>query len=570
MDRIDPSMSMPSGPPGRPTAPADERSRDALRVGGRLFLPLRTSHGVVGVVGISSRDGLADPLTPEERRLLDALLDQAAVAIERVRLADERDEARLAAETERLRSALLASLSHDLKTPLASITGAVTALRQYADLYDAAARDELAGTIQDEAERLTRFVTNLLDMARLEAGGIALDRQPVDLGEVVGTALQRTAPVLAEHRVAVDLAPDLPMLDLDAVLFEQVLVNLLDNAAKYAPPGSTVTLEGRRCGDAVVLTVTDEGPGLAPEDVERVFEKFYRASKGDRRRAGTGLGLAICRGFVGGARRDDRGGQPERPVRGRCSPSPSRKRPSRRRRARRWPPNERAAHPAPRGRRRAADPALAAHQPRRPGLPGPGGRDGPGRAGPLGARGARGDAPRPGPSRSGRAGGDPPRAGLGQRTWPIIVLSSRGDERGKVEALDLGADDYVTKPFGMARARGAHPHGAAPPRPGAGGRGACSPSGDLTVDLTRRLVSVRGAEVRLSNKEWDILRLLVVHAGKVLTHRMIMQEVWGPKVDVQYLGSTCASSARSSRRIRTRPRHILTETGVGYRLRASE
>ena len=295
--------------------PGGQGRRDALRVGERLFVPLRTSHGVVGVVGISLRNRPGVPLTSEERRLLDALLDQAAVAIERVCLAAERDEARLAVETERLRSALLASLSHDLKTPLASITGAVTALRQYADLYDAAARDELAGTIQDEAERLTRFVTNLLDMVRLEAGGIVLDRQPVDVGEVIGTALQRTAPVLAGHRVAVDLAPDVPMLNLDPVLFEQVLVNLLDNAAKYAPPGSTVTLKGRQHGGTVVLTVTDEGPGLAPDDVAHAFEKFYRANVGDRRRAGTGLGLAICRGFVealggtiGAANRTDRSG----------------------------------------------------------------------------------------------------------------------------------------------------------------------------------------------------------------------------------------------------------------------
>jgi two-component system sensor histidine kinase KdpD len=271
--------------------------RDAVRVAGRLFLPLRTSHGVLGLVGVS-RDRWDDGLNPEERRLLEALLAQAAVAIERIRLSQERDEARLAAETERLRSALLTSLSHDLKTPLASITGAVTALRQYDALYDATARDELAATIQDEAERLGRFVANLLDMARLEAGGIVLDLQPVELGEVVGTALQRTASVLAEYRVVIDFAPSLPMLNLDMVLFEQVLVNLLDNAAKYAPASSTVTVKGRRSEDGITLEVIDEGPGLAPGDKERVFEKFYRASKGDRQRAGTGLGLAICRGFV--------------------------------------------------------------------------------------------------------------------------------------------------------------------------------------------------------------------------------------------------------------------------------
>lgn len=271
--------------------------RDAVRVAGHLFLPLRTSHGVLGLVRVS-RDRSDGELAPEERRLLEALLAQAAVAIERIRLSQERDEARLAAETERLRSALLTSLSHDLKTPLTSITGAITALRQYDALYDAKARDELAATIQDEAERLGRFVANLLDMARLEAGGIMLDLQPVDVGEVVGTALQRTAPVLAEHRVAVNLAPDLPMVSLDVVLFEQVLVNLLDNAAKYAPAGSAVTVEGRRGEGGIVLRVLDEGPGLALGDERRVFEKFYRGGKGDRQRAGTGLGLAICRGFV--------------------------------------------------------------------------------------------------------------------------------------------------------------------------------------------------------------------------------------------------------------------------------
>ena len=151
----------------------------------------------------------------------------------------------------------------------------------------------------------------------------------------------------------------------------------------------------------------------------------------------------------------------------------------------------------------------------------------------------------------------------------IIVLSSRGDERGKVEALDLGADDYVTKPFGMAelvaRIRTALRHHVQ-----AQGTEAVFQSGDLIVDLTRRLVSVRGAEVRLSNKEWDILRLLVVNAGKVLTQRVIMQEVWGPKVDVQYLRIYVRQLRQKLEQDPAQPHHILTETGVGYRLRASE
>ena len=230
--------------------------------------------------------------------MLGALCNQVAVALERIRLGSERDEARLAVESERLRTALLSSLSHDLKTPLASIMGAITALRQFPALYDTDAREELAGTIQDETERMTSFVANLLDMTRLEAGGLSLDREPVDVGEVIGTALRRVAGAPARQKVMVDLAPDLPMLDLDPVLFEQVLVNLLDNAAKYAWPGSTVTITGRRSEGEVEISVIDEGPGLAREDLERVFDKFYRASRGDRQRAGTGLGLAISRGFV--------------------------------------------------------------------------------------------------------------------------------------------------------------------------------------------------------------------------------------------------------------------------------
>lgn len=271
------------------------RGTEALLTAQHRFLPLRTSHGPVGAIGVS-RTGA--PLTRDEERLLAALVDQAAVAIERVRLAAEMDAARLAAETERLRSALLSSLSHDLKTPLASITGAATSLRQYGELYDAAAREELAATIQGESERLSRFVANLLDMTRLKAGGIELKREPVELGEAVGAALQRMQGVLHEHRVAVDLPAGLPMLDLDVVLFEQVLINLLDNGAKYASPGSTIAIGASGDGRQVELTVSDEGPGIPPEDLERVFEMFHRVNKGDRQRAGTGLGLSICRGFV--------------------------------------------------------------------------------------------------------------------------------------------------------------------------------------------------------------------------------------------------------------------------------
>jgi two-component system sensor histidine kinase KdpD len=230
--------------------------------------------------------------------MLDALIDQAALAIERVNLAEDVDRSRLAAETERLRSALLTSISHDLRTPLAWILGSATSLRTYRDGLDDAAQEELIATIQDEAERLNRFIANLLDMTRLESGAIEPRRELVDLADIVGSALHRAAKVLARHGVAVDLAPDLPMLRLDPVLFEQVLFNLLDNAAKYAPPGTEVRIRGRRDGTLVRLEVLDEGDGIPATELEPIFAKFHRVQATDRRRAGTGLGLAICRGFV--------------------------------------------------------------------------------------------------------------------------------------------------------------------------------------------------------------------------------------------------------------------------------
>ncbi len=274
------------------------RGSDTLPGARRLFLPLRTGSGAVGVIGLARGQRPEMLLTPDERRLLDALVDQSAVAIERVRLAGQINEARLQAETERLRAALLTSLSHDLKTPLASILGAVTSLQRYRDILKVPQRDELVMTIQEEAERLSRFVANLLDMTKIESGTIELDRQPVDIDEVVGAALQRVAPIVAHHHVEADLEANLPMLNLDVMLFEQVLVNLLDNAAKYASAGSMITVRARRSFGSIAIEVLDEGPGIPEDRLERVFEKFHRVKHGDRQRAGTGLGLAICRGFV--------------------------------------------------------------------------------------------------------------------------------------------------------------------------------------------------------------------------------------------------------------------------------
>ena len=196
---------------------------------------------------------------------------------------------KLLAETERLRTALLTSIGHDLKTPLASILGAISALRSYGASYGEAAREDLLATAQEEAERLARFVDNLLDMTRLEAGALGPKREPVDVADAVGSALRRTSRLLADHQVATDLPADLPLLRADFVLLEQVLVNLLENAAKFAHDGPlTVRVAGGR------VTVTDRGPGIAAADADRVFDRFYRADTA-RGLPGSGLGLSIVR-----------------------------------------------------------------------------------------------------------------------------------------------------------------------------------------------------------------------------------------------------------------------------------
>ncbi|MGA7790178.1 MAG: sensor histidine kinase KdpD [Xanthobacteraceae bacterium] len=273
------------------------RGSDTLPGAKRLFLPMHTGRGAVGVMGIDS-DRPGPLVTPDQRRLLDALGDQGALAIERVRLVEEMDRVERVAETERLRSALLTSISHDLKTPLAAVLGSASTLRDLADKLSASEKTELLGTIIDESERLNRFIANLLDMTKLEAGAITPNVAFHDLGEIVGSALRRASRILVRHEVELELAPDLPMLELDAVLFEQVLFNLLDNAAKYAPPETTIRIQAWRSGDAVCLRVLDEGSGIPASDLEHIFDKFYRAHKTDQVRAGTGLGLAISRGFV--------------------------------------------------------------------------------------------------------------------------------------------------------------------------------------------------------------------------------------------------------------------------------
>jgi two-component system, OmpR family, sensor histidine kinase KdpD len=273
------------------------RGSDTLPGAKRLFLPMRTGRGAIGVIGIDS-DKAGPLLTPDQRRLLDALADQGALAIERVQLVENMDRVQRTAETERLRTALLTSISHDLKTPLASVLGSAGTLRDLNDKLTDGEKAELLATVIEESERLNRFIANLLDMTRLESGAVAPKLAPHDLSEIIGSTLQRTVKILRHHSVRLDLATDIPMVSVDAVLFEQVLFNLLDNAAKYAAAGTTIFIRTWRDRDSVVLQILDEGEGIPQDDLEHIFDKFFRVQKADQVRPGTGLGLAISRGFV--------------------------------------------------------------------------------------------------------------------------------------------------------------------------------------------------------------------------------------------------------------------------------
>jgi two-component system sensor histidine kinase KdpD len=260
------------------------------------FRPLVTSRGVVGVCGFEPADPAA-PLPPTIEHALTLILEQAAIAIDRANLVKASVRTMALEENERLRTTLLASLSHDLRTPLATITGAVTTLRKFGEAMAAEQHADLLASIEEEAARLTRFIANLLDMSRLEAGALRPSSDYVHVAEIVRASVDRAAKAFPAQSFAASVARDLPFVRGDANLLEQVLFNLLDNAQKYGG-GGRVTVHARRDGGAVLISVSDEGPGIKPADLERIFEKFYRGGRPDGRRAGTGLGLSISRGLV--------------------------------------------------------------------------------------------------------------------------------------------------------------------------------------------------------------------------------------------------------------------------------
>jgi two-component system, OmpR family, sensor histidine kinase KdpD len=270
---------------------------DTLPAAQAHYMPLAGAADVVIGVLVLLPANPRRLFVPEQMRLLDTFASQIALAIERVRFATQAHRSELDAQSERLRSALLASISHDLRTPLASIVGAASGLAEQGDAMPDAARTELARTIHDEAQRMIRLVENVLQMARLQAGKVQLNRQWQPLEEIVDGTIRSLGPALAGHKLEVRIPGNLPMVYVDGVLIGQVMANLLHNAAKYAPRDTAISVGAAVERDEVVVWVSDEGPGLPPGEEERVFDKFHRAAA-ESAQSGVGLGLTICQAIV--------------------------------------------------------------------------------------------------------------------------------------------------------------------------------------------------------------------------------------------------------------------------------
>jgi two-component system sensor histidine kinase KdpD len=270
---------------------------DTLPNGRWWWWPLSVEEQPLALIGVRPRQGQS--LTPQRRRLLKALSQPLAQALARARLAEQLEAARLHGETEQLRSALLASVSHDLRTPLTAMRGSIDSLLALGEAIPAGDRQELLEGTRNEAERLDRYIQNLLDMTRLGHGGLKLARDWVAATDIVGSALNRLRVLLTPLQVSTEVPDGLPLLFVHAALIEQALVNVLENAARFSPTNGRLQLRVSADDEQLSFAVSDEGPGIAPADREKIFDMFYTAARGDRGGQGTGLGLAICQGMIG-------------------------------------------------------------------------------------------------------------------------------------------------------------------------------------------------------------------------------------------------------------------------------
>jgi two-component system sensor histidine kinase KdpD len=262
---------------------------------------MRDGPTVLGVLRVVERTP-GRSLSAHERRLLDTLAAQARLAVDRAHFVEQAAHAQALAESDRLKSALISSVSHDLRTPLAVIKGAVSTLLAEDVDWDRTTQRTLAQTIDSESDRLNRIVGNLLDMSRIEAGALQVERDWQDIAELIGSVLQRMARQLDDHPVTVEVAPELPLVSINAMLMDQVLTNLVENAIKYAPPHTPIMITAQRSSagapPGITVTVRDQGPGIPPDQRLRIFDKFYRMRADDNQVGGSGLGLAICKGIV--------------------------------------------------------------------------------------------------------------------------------------------------------------------------------------------------------------------------------------------------------------------------------
>ena len=503
--------------------------------------------------------------------LLAGYAAQAAAALDRERLRTQAAQAEALAEGNRMRTALLAAVSHDLRTPLASIKASVSSLRQTDVEWSEADEADLLATIEQNADRLDALIGNLLDMSRLHTGSLQPFLRP--------TAIDEVAPVAAgglDDSLRLEMAvPDgFPLVLADPGLLERVLANLFSNALRYSPAGRPPELHAVLDGSAVRLEVADHGPGVPDEQKERIFEPFERV--GDRH-PGVGLGLAVARGFAEamggriGAFDTPGGGLTVRVTLPAASEDRSEPRASGRRSAvvavfavfavfaARWlmtrvlvvddePSILRALRINLSAREYDVSTAVD---------------------GTTGLAAVARDRPDVIILDLGLPDMDGTEVIHGVRGWtsiPIIVLSAWGQESQKVAALDAGADDYVTKPFGMdellARLRAAVRRAApAPDEP-------VVATADFTVDLAaKQVVRSDGSAVRLTPTEWQVLEILVRNSGRLVTQKQLLREVWGPSYETEsnYLRVYLAQLRRKLEPEPSRPRYLLTESGGGYR-----
>ncbi len=525
-----------------------------------LSMPFETTRRLFGTIYVWRKGA---PLTEVEARMLRTFANQGALALERVVLSQTETKARILEESDRMKSALLSSVSHELRSPLATIKASVTSLLGPEVDWEGGARQDLLETIDEETDHLNWLVGNLLDMSRIEAGALNPVCQWNQLSEILESALQRLHRTAQDYQIEIDFPEDLPLVPVDFMQIERVFVNLISNSAKYAPVGTVIQVIARVQGsDSLIVQVTNQGPPVPQEHLRRIFEKFYRVTDAERV-TGTGLGLSICKGII-----EAHGGRiwaenlPERFAFNFSLPSNF---------------GGEAAHIGGPGGFMSAEPHILVidDEPQilralRTILTTKKFRVSTASSGEEGLAKAAATLP------------DLVILDLGLtdmsgftvcsrlREWsnvPIIVLSVRESEQDKVSALDQGADDYLVKPFGieelLARVRVALRHSAQSQTI----QETSIKAGDLIIDLARHSVTRSGGEVKLTATEYKLLAYLAQNPGRMLTHQSLLNKVWGSEYtdDVEYLRVYISQLRKKLEQDPKHPRHILSEPGVGYR-----